>query len=147
MSVAALGNSLRSEEKLSIKNNGRTITAVVKKHDSNFTTTTETQTSSGKCFMQYLIYLVQLNALHILMLDLLDMRNLGSMSVSEELCTYSSPIPTLTLTCYYLTVVGSGEGWVYSCLGTDIDLKLVVFSRQSFDNMRTICQKVFFVIR
>ena len=81
------------------------------------------------------------------MLDLLDTRNLGSISVSEELHTYSSPIPTLTLTCYYLTVVGSGEGWVYSCLGTDIDLKLVVFSRQSFDNMRTICQKVFFVIR
>lgn len=36
---------------------------------------------------------------------------------------------------------------MYSCLGTDIDLELVVFSKQSFDNMRTICQKVFFVIR
>lgn len=47
MSVAALGNSLRSEGKLSIKNNGRTSAAVVKKHDSNFKTTTETQTSSG----------------------------------------------------------------------------------------------------
>lgn len=66
MSVVTLGNSLRSGEKQLIKNNGRTSAAVVKKQDSSFTTTTETQNSLGEYLMQYLIdkkfYLVQLNA-------------------------------------------------------------------------------------
>lgn len=66
MSVVTLGNSLRSGEKQPIKNNGRTSAAVVKKQDSSFTTTTETQNSLGEYLMQYLIdkkfYLVQLNA-------------------------------------------------------------------------------------
>ena len=32
--------------------------------------------------------------------------NVGSISVSRQLPTYPSPNPTLTLTCYQLTVVG-----------------------------------------
>ena len=39
-----------------------------------------------------------------------DYRKLGSISVSEQLPTYPSPNPTLTLTCYQLTVVELGEG-------------------------------------
>ena len=35
---------------------------------------------------------------------------LGSVSVSGQLPTYPSPNPTLTLTCYQLTVVELGEG-------------------------------------
>ena len=31
------------------------------------------------------------------------------------------PYPKLTLTCYQLTIVGLGEGYVCSCLDTDID--------------------------
>ena len=38
-----------------------------------------------------------------------------SNSVSDQLRTYPSPDPTLTLTCYQLTVVGLGEGYVRSC--------------------------------
>ena len=38
-----------------------------------------------------------------------------SMSVSDQLRTYPSPNPTLTLTCYQLTVFKSGEGQVQSC--------------------------------
>ena len=34
----------------------------------------------------------------------------GSISVSGQLPTYPSPNPTLTLTCYQLTVLGLGEG-------------------------------------
>ena len=34
----------------------------------------------------------------------------GSISVSGQLPTDPSPNPTLTLTCYQLTVVGLGEG-------------------------------------
>ena len=34
----------------------------------------------------------------------------GSMSISEQLRTYLSPNPKLTLTCYHLTAVGLGEG-------------------------------------
>ena len=34
----------------------------------------------------------------------------GSISVSGQLPTYPSPNPTLTLTCYQLTVVELGEG-------------------------------------
>ena len=34
----------------------------------------------------------------------------GSISVSGQLPTYSSPNSTLTLTCYQLTVVELGEG-------------------------------------
>ncbi|XP_078356309.1 echinoderm microtubule-associated protein-like 2 isoform X2 [Oculina patagonica] len=45
MSVAALGNSLKSEEKASNKNYSRT-SAAIKKHNSSLTTSTETQTSS-----------------------------------------------------------------------------------------------------
>ena len=37
-------------------------------------------------------------------------RHKGSISVSEQLPTYPSPNPTLTLTCYQLTVVELGEG-------------------------------------
>ena len=43
------------------------------------------------------------------------------MSVSEQLLTYPSPDPKVTLTCYQLTVIGLGEGQVRSCSGTDID--------------------------
>ena len=45
----------------------------------------------------------------------------GSISVSGQLPTYPSLNPTLTLTCYQLTVVELGEGWVGSCSDTDID--------------------------
>ena len=37
-------------------------------------------------------------------------KNTGSISVSGQLPTYPSPNPTLTLTCYQLTVVELGEG-------------------------------------
>ena len=37
------------------------------------------------------------------------------------------PYPTLTLTCYQLTIVGLGEGYVRSCLGTDIDPSVQYF--------------------
>ena len=38
------------------------------------------------------------------------------MLVSDQLRTYPSPNPKLTLTCYQLTVVGLREGWVGSQL-------------------------------
>ena len=43
------------------------------------------------------------------------------MSVSEQLRTYPSLNPTLTLTCYQLTFVGLGEGQVCSYSETKID--------------------------
>ena len=43
------------------------------------------------------------------------------MSVSEQLRAYPSLNPTLSLTCYQLTVVGLVEGWVCSCSAADID--------------------------
>ena len=39
-----------------------------------------------------------------------DFENVGSMSESDQLHTYSSPDPTLALTCYCLIVVELGEG-------------------------------------
>ena len=36
--------------------------------------------------------------------------DLGSMSISEQMCTYPSPSPTLPLPCSQLTLVGLGEG-------------------------------------
>ena len=45
----------------------------------------------------------------------------GSISVSGKLPTYPSPNPTLTLTCYQLTVVELEEGKMASCLDTEID--------------------------
>ena len=39
-----------------------------------------------------------------------DLNMIISISVSGQLPTYPSPSPTLTLTCYQLTVVGLGEG-------------------------------------
>lgn len=47
MSVVALGNSLKSGEKASNKNYSRT-SAAIKKNNSSLTTSTETQTSTGK---------------------------------------------------------------------------------------------------
>ena len=35
---------------------------------------------------------------------------IGSISVVGQLSTYPSPNPTVTLTCYQVTVVGLGEG-------------------------------------
>lgn len=46
-----------------------------------------------------------------------------------------SPNPTLTPTCYQLTVVGLWEGWVRSCADTDIDPKLFVRILRHFDNV------------
>ena len=40
----------------------------------------------------------------------------GSMLVSDQLRTYPSPNPKLTLNCYQLIVVGLREGWVGSQL-------------------------------
>ena len=45
----------------------------------------------------------------------------GSIPVSGQLPTYPSPNPALTLSCYQLTFVELGEGWVGSCPDTDID--------------------------
>ena len=42
--------------------------------------------------------------------NLFFQRSVGSISVSGQLPTYPSPNPTLTLTCYQLTVVELGEG-------------------------------------
>ena len=42
--------------------------------------------------------------------DTPDQVKSGSISVSGQLPTYPSPNPTLTLTCYQLTVVELGEG-------------------------------------
>ena len=39
-----------------------------------------------------------------------SVKSIGSISVSGQLLTYPSPNPTLTLTCYQLTVVRLGEG-------------------------------------
>ena len=41
---------------------------------------------------------------------ILQVFSCGSISVSGQLPTYPSPNPTLTLTCYQLTVVELGEG-------------------------------------
>ena len=43
------------------------------------------------------------------------------MSVLEQPRSYPSPNRTLTLACYRLTVVVLRDGWVSSCLVTDID--------------------------
>ena len=43
-----------------------------------------------------------------------------SMSVSEQQHTYLSPNPTLTPSCYQLTAVGLGEGWVHCSSETEI---------------------------
>ena len=43
---------------------------------------------------------------------------IGSISVSGQLPTYPSLNPTLTSTCYQLTVVELGEGKVGSCPDT-----------------------------
>ena len=48
-------------------------------------------------------------------------RKVGSISVSGKLPTYPSPNPTLTLTCYQLTVVELEEGKMASCPDTKID--------------------------
>ena len=48
------------------------------------------------------------------------------MSAAEQLHTYPSPNPKLTLNCYQLTVFGLVEGKVCSCLVTDIDFKLLI---------------------
>ena len=48
-------------------------------------------------------------------------RKVGSISVSGKLPTYPSPNPTLTLTCYQLTVVELEEGKMASCPDTEID--------------------------
>ena len=53
-----------------------------------------------------------------------DKKKFGSISVSGQLPTYPSPNPTLTLSCYQLTVVELGEGLVGSCPDTDIDPKI-----------------------
>ena len=42
------------------------------------------------------------------------MGSFGSISVTEQLRTYPSPNPTLTLTCYQLTFIGLGKGCVIS---------------------------------
>ena len=52
------------------------------------------------------------------------LRELGSISVSRQLSTYPSPNPTLTLTCYQLTLVELREGHVGSCPDTDIDPRM-----------------------
>ena len=44
-----------------------------------------------------------------------------SRSVSKKLRAYPSPYPSLILTCYQVTVVGSREGQVRSCSDADID--------------------------
>ena len=48
----------------------------------------------------------------------------GSMQVSAKLHTHPSPNPTLTLSCYQLTVVVLGEEWVSTCSDTGMDPKM-----------------------
>ena len=48
-----------------------------------------------------------------------------SILVSEQLRSHPSPNPTLTLTCYQLTVIGLREGLVCSFFDTGIDPILV----------------------
>ena len=45
----------------------------------------------------------------------------GLMLLSEQLCTCPFLKPSLTQTCYQLSVVVLGEGWVHSFLDTVID--------------------------
>ena len=50
-----------------------------------------------------------------------------SVLATADLFPPPPPYPTLTLTCYQLTIVGLGEGYVRSCLGTDIDPSVQYF--------------------
>ena len=53
----------------------------------------------------------------------------GSMSISEQLRTYLSPNPKLTLTCYHLTAVGLGEGQVLRYSDTEVHPYFLRFCR------------------
>ena len=72
-----------------------------------------------------------------------SVKSIGSISVSGQLLTYPSPNPTLTLTCYQLTVVRLGEGQVGSCPDTDID---PVYPPSPFKKVSMDAQNVNFVI-
>ena len=61
-----------------------------------------------------------------------------SMSASEELRTYPSPNPTLTLTCYHLTVFRLREEQVRSCSDSDIDLIALCQDSQNVCSIDTI---------
>ena len=58
----------------------------------------------------------------LLLMMRMTIRYRGSISVSEELRTYPSPNPTLTLTCYHFTVFRLREEQVRCCSDSDIDL-------------------------
>ena len=62
----------------------------------------------------------------------------GSMLVSGELRTYSSPNATLILTCYHLTVFRPREEQVRSCADSDIDLIALCQDSQNVCSIDTI---------
>ena len=62
----------------------------------------------------------------------------GSMLVSGELRTYSSPNATLILTCYHLTVFRLREEQVRSCSDSDIDLIALCQDSQNVCSIDTI---------
>ena len=68
----------------------------------------------------------------------MTIRYRGSMLVSGELRTYSSPNATLILTCYHLTVFRLREEQVRSCSDSDIDLIALCQDSQNVCSIDTI---------
>ena len=68
----------------------------------------------------------------------MTIRYRGSMLVSGELRTYSSPNATLILTCYHLTVFRPREEQVRSCADSDIDLIALCQDSQNVCSIDTI---------
>ena len=68
----------------------------------------------------------------------MTIRYRGSMLVSGELRTYSSPNATLILTCYHLTVFRLREEQVRSCSDSDIDLIPLCQDSQHVCSINTI---------
>ena len=74
----------------------------------------------------------------LLLMMRMTIRYRGSISVSEELRTYPSPNPTLTLTCYHFTVFRLREEQVRSCSDSDIDLIALCQDSQNVCSIDTI---------
>ena len=74
----------------------------------------------------------------LLLMMRMTIRYRGSISVSEELRTYPSPNPTLTLTCYHFTVFRLREEQVRSCSDSDIDLIALCQDPQNVCSIDTI---------
>ena len=74
----------------------------------------------------------------LLLMMRMTIRYRGTISVSEELRTYPSPNPTLTLTCYHFTVFRLREEQVRSCSDSDIDLIALCQDSQNVCSIDTI---------